>query len=346
MSRPHAALVADIGGTWTRFAIAVAHPDAAPTLHALRQLPVAAYPSLLAAARDYLEGLDPSLPAARNAVLAVAGRVLCNRAAMTNHPWLIDGEECAAALDLEQVALVNDFTAQALCVPFLLPAEQVQLGGRNKASAPADPATYAVLGPGTGLGVSALLCRHGREFALESEGGHAAFAPKTERQRALLAQLAQRYPRVSYERLLSGAGLCNLHWGLSRIEGVKAPEPLLPEQVTTRGRAGEPLCAAALELFCEVFGAFAGDLVLTFGSWNGVYLSGGLVPLLIDELQQPHFRSAFENKGRFADAMREVPVYAVMHPQAGLLGAAAMALRRTAGAVGAGGIASLAATTS
>jgi glucokinase len=270
------------------------------------------------------------------AVLAIAGRVDGNRALMTNHPWLIDGAECVAELALEQVTLVNDFTAQALSVPHLCASERIRLGGTDAALAPADPATYTVLGPGTGLGVSALLCRHGREFALESEGGHAHFAPKTERQRALLEQLARRYPRVSYERLLSGGGLCNLHWALSRLAGIDQPEALLPDQVTERGRSGDPHCAAALELFCEVFGAFAGDLVLTFGSWNGVYLSGGLVPLLIDELRQPHFRAAFENKGRFGAAMREVPVHAVMHPQAGLLGAAAMALQSTAGAVAAG----------
>lgn len=344
MSRARAALVADVGGTWTRFAIAMPHQGNAPSLHALSQLPVAGYPSLLAAVRDYLRGLPSGLPAPNSAVFAVAGRVEGNRAAMTNHPWLIDGDECAAALDLQQIALVNDFTAQALCVPHLRAAERIQLGGRERRPAAQDTATYAVLGPGTGLGVSALLCRDGREFALESEGGHAAFAPKTARQRALLERLAQRYPRVSYERLLSGAGLCNLHWALSRLEGIEAPEDVQPEQVTERGRGGDPLCAAALELFCEVFGALAGDLVLTFGSWQGVYLSGGLVPLLIDELQQPAFRNAFENKGRFTDALREVPVHAVMHPQAGLLGAAALALRRSAGTVGAGGIERLAET--
>lgn len=328
MSRIHSALVADIGGTWARFAITRPPADGgAPTLHALSQLPVAGYPSLLAAAHDYLQKLPPGLPPARSAVLAVAGRVENNRAAMTNHPWLIDGAECAAELALEQVTLINDFTAQALCVPHLHASERIQLGGKEAANAPADPATYTVLGPGTGLGVSALLCRHGREFALESEGGHAAFAPKTERQRLLLEQLAQRYPRVSYERLLSGGGLCNLHWALSRMDGVQTPQELLPDQVTERSRHGDPQSAAALELFSEVLGAFAGDLVLTFGSWNGVYLSGGLVPLLIEELRQPRFRAAFENKGRFASAMGEVPVYAVMHPQAGLLGAAAMALR-------------------
>ncbi len=327
MSRARAALVADIGGTWARFAIARPHADGVPTLHALSQLPVAGYPSLLAAAQDYLDKLPPDLPPATRAVLAVAGRVEANRAAMTNHPWLIDGAECAAELALDRVTLVNDFTAQALSVPHLRASERIGLGGKATASTPADPATYTVLGPGTGLGVSALLCRHGQEFALESEGGHATYAPKTERQRALLEQLALRYPRVSYERLLSGGGLCNLHWALSRVAGIDTPEALLPDQVTERGRLGDPLCAAALDVFCEVLGAFAGDLVLTFGSWHGVYLSGGLVPLLIDELRLPHFRAAFENKGRFAAAMAEVPVHAVMHPQSGLLGAAAMALR-------------------
>ena len=244
---------------------------------------------------------------------------------MTNHPWRIDAAECADALALERVGLLNDFTAQAMAVPHLGPADRVALGGPRDAVASASEQTFAVLGPGTGLGVSALLRRPGLELALESEGGHAAFAPKTARQRAVLEQLATRFARVSYERLLSGGGLSNLHWALSRLGGKEAPGDLAPERVTALARGGDPVAIEALALFCEVFGAFAGDLVLTFGGWDGVFLSGGLVPLLLDDLQRGGFRSAFENKGRFSQAMARVPVHAVVHPQAGLLGAAAWA---------------------
>jgi glucokinase len=240
----------------------------------------------------------------------------------------VDARECAAALGMNQVQLLNDFTAQALAVPHLGATDYVALGGVGSAAKkPADSATFAVLGPGTGLGVSALLRRAGQQFALESEGGHAAFAPKTARQRAVLEHLCTRFERVSYERLISGSGLSNIHWALARIAGNAEPELLRPEQVTGHARRNDPLASEAVALFCEVFGAFAGDLVLTFGGWDGVFLSGGLVPLLLEELKGDIFRHAFENKGRFSAALARVPVFAVTHPQAGLLGAAATAMQ-------------------
>ncbi|MCK7594309.1 glucokinase [Pseudomarimonas salicorniae] len=324
MSSENLALVADIGGTWARFAVAQWRGDNSPVLGHLAQVAVADHDSLVAAARHFLDALPAELPRPDRAVLAVAGKVDGDEAALTNHPWQINARECSAQLALHDTKLINDFTAQALAVPHLRPADRLALN-TPPVTTRRDSATYAVLGPGTGLGVSGLLCRAGQRIALESEGGHAAFAPKTARQRALLEHLSSRYTRVSYERLLSGAGLSNLHWALSRMAGATNDADLRPEQVTQGAVAGDPLCTEAIEVFCEVLGAFAGDLVLTFGSWDGVYLSGGLVPLLIDSLRGRDFREAFQNKGRFSSAVARVPVHAVLHPQPGLLGAAARA---------------------
>jgi glucokinase len=328
---PMTALVADIGGTWARFALARRDAGAAPILRAEARVPVAEHASLIAAARHYLTQLDPALPAPAQAAFAVAGRVEGDTAAMTNHPWRILAGECREALGVSSVQLLNDFTAQALSLPHLAATERTPIGGPVAAALDASEWTCAILGPGTGLGVGALLRRGSAPFALASEGGHAAFAPKTARQRALLEQLATRFPRVSYERLVSGSGLSNLHWAVARQSGIAKPEMLAPAQVTALARAGDAIALEALDVFFEVFGALAGDLVLTFGAWDGVFLSGGLVPLLIDELKAGPFRQAFEAKGRFSEAMARVPVQAVLHPQPGLLGAAALALGGAAG---------------
>lgn len=328
MNAERPALVADIGGTHVRFALACSTAGGAPELRDPLQLNVADHASLVAAGERYLATRPQGGARPRSAVLAIAGRVDGDHAVMTNHPWQIHGRDVARALGLEHVALINDFSAQALAVAHLQDDERVLLGGHHRPAPPTGQATFAVLGPGTGLGVSALLRRNGHSFALESEGGHAAFAPKTARQRAVLEQLSERYPRVSYERLLSGGGLSNLHWALARLDDETEPPTLRPEDVTAAARAGDPRSSEAIELFCSVFGALAGDLVLTFGAWDGVYLSGGLVPRLLSELQQGAFRRAFENKGRFSDALARVPVHAVVHPQAGLLGAGALALER------------------
>lgn len=324
-TKPTTALVADIGGTWARFALARGEAGAAPTLHAEARVPVGAHDSLIAAARHYLAAVEAPLPAPTHAAFAVAGRVEGDAAAMTNHPWRIVAGDCRDALSLAQVRLLNDFTAQALALPHLAAGDRRTIGGPSPPPFDAAEWTCAILGPGTGLGVGALLRRSGEPFALASEGGHAAFAPKTARQRALLEHLATRFPRVSYERLVSGAGLSNLHWAIAREAGIDDPEALAPEHVTARAREGDALARETLEVFGEVFGALAGDLVLTFGAWDGVFLSGGLVPLLLDALQTGPFRAAFEAKGRFSEAMARVPVQAVLHPQPGLLGAAALA---------------------
>lgn len=324
------ALIADIGGTWVRFALAQHAGSPPPRLRAEVRLAVANYPSLIAAARHYLDGLEDSLPQPTQAAFAVAGRVEGDTATMTNHPWCVDANECASALGLAKVRLLNDFTAQAFALPHLGAAQRQRIGSPDHGLDQRDAWTVAVLGPGTGLGVSALLRRSGAPFALSSEGGHAAFAPKTARQREVLEHLAERFPRVSYERLISGSGLSNLHWAMARRGGGASPEDLRPEDVTARARAGDAMASETIDVFCEVFGAFAGDLVLTFGAWDGVYLSGGLVPLLLEELGAGAFRRAFETKGRFSEAMTRVPVHAVLHPQPGLLGAAALAFEDAA----------------
>jgi glucokinase len=326
---PALALVADIGGTHARFALADTVGRAPLHLDSVRNLAVADHASLVDAARHYLRLMDPLPRAPGQAVFGVAGRVEGDLARITNHPWVISRPEIAAALGLPpaRVGLVNDFTAQAMATTLLEAGDLAAIGDVPlQAAAPARvDRTCAVIGPGTGLGVSALLLREGRVIPLETEGGHVSFAATTEQEAAVWAVLAARYGRVSNERLLSGNGLSNLHHALRVLAGDAEPAPLRPAEVTEGARQGDATCVRAVELFCEVFGAIAGDLVLTLGAWDGVFLAGGLVPKLIAELQGPAFRRRFEDKGRFAASLARVPVMAVLHPQPGLLGAAAIA---------------------
>ena len=185
--------------------------------------------------------------------------------------------------------------------------------------------TFAVSGAGTGLGVGVLLRRDGRWSALATEGGHAGFAPATPGEIAILEELAADFGRVSNERLISGAGLVNLHRALGRIDGGAPATVSSPEAITAGAAAGDPRCQRTVDTFRDVFASVAGDLVLTFGAWDGIYLSGGLVPVLLPALRDPAFRRRFEAKGRYAEAMAPVPVFAVLHPQPGLLGAAMVA---------------------
>jgi glucokinase len=317
------ALLADIGGTNVRFALVDAKAPAPLCDERIRQYEVANFPNLQDAARQYLSEMHSPRP--DSAVFAVAGRIDGDIARITNHPWTISREETRVALGLSRVRLVNDFAAQAMAVELLDADDLVWLGGGQWAHPPARHSNFAVIGPGTGLGVSGLIVRDGRGIALETEGGHVAFAPEGDEEFAVLARLAARFGRVSNERLISGGGLVNIHRALCELEGAPVDEAFRPRDVTAGADAGDGRCARALDIFCAVFGAATGDLVLTLGAWDGAFLTGGLVPRLLPRLAKSAFRARFEAKGRFREAMSRVPTMAVVHPQAGLLGTAAFA---------------------
>lgn len=319
------ALVADIGGTNARFALVDA-PRSARELRApldadsVRAFPVKDFPSLALAARHYLESVGAE---ADHGVFAVAGRVAGGEARITNHPWVISAERTRAALGFGSLRLINDFAAQAMAITLLTQADVAGVGGDGWRPAPlSEDRTYAVIGPGTGLGVGALIVRDGRAHPLETEGGHVSFPPGNPEEIAILEQLSAQFGRVSNERLVCGPGLVNIHAALCRIAGEDPGSPQ-PADITARAAQGDPRCAHAVDVFCAVFGAIAGDLVLTLGAWDGVFLTGGLVPRLLDTLRHSAFRYRFEHKGRFSAAMARVPALAVLHPHPGLLGAAA-----------------------
>ncbi|MGO1069145.1 glucokinase [Lysobacter sp. CA199] len=315
-------LVSDIGGTNARFAMAELAQGAALMRDSVREYPAADFATAADAARHFLDELNQRADAA---VFAVAGRVRLDEARITNHPWQIRASEIGTALGTQRVALINDFAAQAMAISRLRADDVVAIGSARWPGFDTRVAqTYAVIGPGTGLGVGGLLVRNGRCFPLETEGGHAGFAPSRPEDMRILECLMRRFGRVSCERLVSGPGLANLYASVCEVDGVAA-ESLSPAQINARAVAGDARCQKAVDLFCAAFGSMAGDLVLTLGAWDGVFLAGGVVPKLLDALQSRGFRQTFEAKGRFSSAMAEVPSLAVVHACAGLLGAAAHA---------------------
>lgn len=317
-------LLADVGGTNVRFALA--RPDAALPLDmdSVRVFPVAEFGSFAEAAIAYLGSLRTG-DRPQHAVLAVAGRILDNEVRITNHAWTISFAQTRRMLGLVSCNAINDFAAMSLGLPLLAPHESVALGQPAVPAFGSDQAqTFAVLGPCSGLGVGALLVRDGRAVALQTEGGHIGVAPVEAIEFEVLQLLQQRFGRVSLERLLSGGGLVNLHAALAQVEGREATE-LRPEDITANA-GNSATNHRTLEIFCNLLGAVAGDFVLAYGAWQGAWLCGGLTPHVLPWLQAESFRARFENKGRFADAMRQVPVRAVVHPHPGLLGAAAQAM--------------------
>lgn len=318
---PAASLLADIGGTNARFALARQDAIDPLLMDSVREFAVADFPSLADAARHYL---DTTGATAQNGVFAVAGRVDGDEARITNHPWVISASRTSYALGLDSVRLVNDFAAQAMGASLLQPKDVVPVGGVGWNGHDGQDRTFAIIGAGTGLGVGGLLRRDGRHYALQTEGGHVGFAPNSPEEIEILQRMAGEFGRVSNERLVSGQGLVNVHRALSAIAG-EDPGPLKPSDITARAKEGDERALRTVDVFCAVFGAAAGDLVLTLGAWDGVFLAGGLVPKLLPQIAHSAFRQRFEYKGRFSPTMARIPTLAVVHPQPGLLGAAALA---------------------
>ncbi len=315
-------LIADIGGTNARFALTAPDSRRGFDRDTIRVLRVADFPTPVAAALHYLAGqaVRPG-----GAVLAVAGPTDGETAQLTNHPWSFSADALRAAIGSPAVQLVNDFAAVARALPELGPMDWRPLGPAHTSATGTDHRTYAVLGPGTGLGVAAVTMREGRAFVLQTEGGHASFAPGNPEEIAILECLGRRYGRVSWERLLSGAGLVNIHAAVCEIAG-EPVAALTPEDVTARAAGGEERASVrSVEIFCAVLGAFAGDAALLYGAWDGVFIAGGIAPALAPWLAAGGFRARFEAKGRFAGRLARVGAALVVHPFPGLLGAAGYA---------------------
>jgi len=253
---------------------------------------------------DVLRAFDSGPVSA--ACFAVAGPVFDGRAEITNLGWTMEEAALARAFAIPRVSLINDFYAVALGVPLLGEDDLIPLQ-----RAPRDAnAPIAILGAGTGLGEAILV----RGEVIPTEGGHQDFAPQDEEQTRLFLELHRRYGHVSWERVVSGMGLTNIHTFLGG-------EALEPAEIADRADAGDPRAQHAFEIFVDAYGAEAGNMALRVLARGGVFLAGGIAAKNRDRFTDGRFLEAFLRKGRFEDVMRTMPVDLIMNEQVGLLGA-------------------------
>jgi glucokinase len=301
-------LLADIGGTHARFAWQAGHEF---PLQDVRVLPTAAHADIEAAIDAYLRSTGRQMPA--QCAIAIATAVTGDEVSMTNHPWRFSIRALQQHFGFERLQVINDFTALAMALPLLRQDMLRQAGGGT----PTPDCAIALIGPGTGLGVSGLVPGKGADgritwVPLQGEGGHVTLAAQDEREDAVLAVLRRRFGHVSAERALSGPGLTHLHAALVALDQGRMPDLGLPApEITRRARAGDASCRAALEIFCALLGTVAGNLALTLGALGGVYIGGGIVPRLGEDFHRSTFRQRFEAKGRFASYLAAIPVYVI-----------------------------------
>lgn len=310
-------LLGDVGATNARWAWQ-AHAGAALT-HGQR-MACGQFGGIDACIAQYLR--DQQLPAPRLAAIGIATAITGDQVQMTNHPWHFSIATLQAQLGVERLLLLNDFEALAQAIPLLAADERRAVGG----GAPIMGANLAILGPGTGLGVSGLVADgRGDWLTLVGEGGHVSLPSATPREDSLLAVLRERFDHVSAERALSGPGLVNLYAAVCTLEG-QAAHDLTPADVVSRAMTPSAdhgvHCAEALNTFAALLGSIAGNLALTLGARGGVYLGGGIVPRLGSHFDTLPFRARFVDKGRFRHYLDAIPTWVITAAAPALRGAA------------------------
>jgi glucokinase len=297
-------LMADIGATHTRCALLddqgkEVAPEAFDNVD---------FTSLFGILNVYLDHRRAS-DRPKRAALAVAAPILGDEVQMINIDWRFSQSELKAQLGLQRLTVCNDFAAIAWGLPHIATEDRKQIGGGT----PVPRTTMAALGPGSGIGVAALVPAADSWTAMTGEGGHVSLPASTSEEQDVIALLRERFGHCSAERVLSGQGLVNLYVALAELAGRGQPT-VTPEDVTRLASQREPLARKTLQMFFAMLGTVAGDIALTTGARGGVYIAGGIVPRLIDTLEKSEFRERFESKGRYRDYMAAIPTYLITAP--------------------------------
>ncbi len=308
----------DIGGTHARFALAQVAGGRVTSIGSTVTLKTGEHASFQTAWEAFGEQLGMPLPPA--AAIAFAGPVGGDVLQLTNSHWSIRPAFIRERLHVERFSLVNDFAAVAHAVAQAEPQHFRHLTG------PEVPlprmGSISVIGPGTGLGVAALLCRPAGYHVIPTEGGHIDFAPTDAFEDGLLATLRERHRRASVERIVAGPGLRCLYDAFARIEG-RSADTTDDRALWTRALDGsDSIAVAALDRFCMILGSVAGDIALAQGA-AAVVIAGGLGARIADHLPSSGFAQRFAAKGRFETLMAAMPVKLITLPEPGLFGAAA-----------------------
>lgn len=311
-------LVADIGGTNSRFALC---EHGSVDLLCPRKYPNKEFDTLSDVVEAYIEevGQKPE-----KACMAVAGPAHLDQVKLTNISWHFSVDAYKKHFGMDELLLTNDFTALAMSIPHLGDENYTQIGEQGQ---PIEKMPIAVLGPGTGLGVSGLLWNGYGWTPLQGEGGNVSFSPNSSEECEILKLARKRLDHVRTEDFVSGTGLKLLHELRCELHG-KEPEILAAEEITWRAKmSAGGFCHETINVFCGMLGSAASDMALTLGAMGGVYIGGGVAPQLEEIFANSPFRERFDAKGRFADYVRAIPTYLLLsHSRNALIGAAAMLL--------------------
>ncbi|WMN59787.1 glucokinase [Pseudoalteromonas xiamenensis] len=310
-------LVADIGGTNARFAVATDF-DIQTNSFVIEHLsiyPSANFSAFEAAIARFLNELDIDRPT--RACLAVAGPIKGPQVYLTNLGWQFNAEEVKAEFGFESFLVINDFAAFAFAAPYLDESQNLQIkSGQSQANS-----NIAVMGPGTGFGAACLARDINGSAVMSCEAGHISLAAVTELDKQLLKVLQANNQHVSIETVFSGPGIVRLYEAMCEVHG-QEPEDLSAAEIAAKAPECK-MCDATLNHFCDWIGSVAGDLALTFGALGGVYIGGGILPRMTERLLRSRFVDRFSEKGLMSQYTKQIPVTLVTQENIPFIGAAA-----------------------
>ena len=318
-------LAGDIGGTKT--VLALFQKDNHGAMACIQEQTFASQEYLVF--EQILDNFLPRGSAVDSACFGIAGPVVDQRCQMTNLSWCVDAATLKIKLGTDKVKLLNDLEAMAIGMLHLPDDELVELNP----NAADQSGNIAVIAAGTGLGEAILYWDGTKHHPMATEGGHCDFAPQNEQHDKLLAYLRKRYPgHVSWERIVSGAGFGQLYDFLcdqghappcTAVPGSDSDSDIDRNAVISKlGVNGEdPLCAEAVRLFVELYGAEAGNLALKSLALGGVFVGGGIAPKILPALQTGLFFQALTAKGRYMNLLDKISVKVSVNPRTPLIGA-------------------------
>ncbi|MEA5520292.1 glucokinase [Limnoraphis robusta] len=341
-------LAGDIGGTKTILCLVKAEPSESlkpiPLLTTLYEHSYAsqAYCDLTPIVIEFLDSAEKSLGTKyipEKACFGIAGPVVNNTCDLTNLSWFLDAKHLEQELNLSKVKLINDFAAIGYGVVGLTPEDlRILQAGEPDATAP-----IAVIGAGTGLGEGFVIPTAGAYYVFSTEGGHVDFAPRSELEFQLLSYVRElnNISRVSVERIVSGMGIAAIYQFMrDRNSSLETPEMAevfktwkqemgkgektvdLGAEISKAAARDDYLCEQTMKLFVDAYGTEAGNMALKLLPYGGLYIAGGIAAKNLDLMEQGIFMKAFTSKGRISPLMEKVPVYIVLNPKVGLIGAA------------------------
>ena len=327
-------LAGDIGGTKTLLQLAGVVAGKHYLVHYEQRYLSAEWDGLSPIVQDFLaQARSRGIDSPAVACFGIAGPVSGRIARTTNLPWRLDADELQRELSIPRVRLINDFQSIGYGIEVLSDEDVVTLQQGKELR----HTTRVIVGAGTGLGTGLLVWQGANYEVIASEGGHTDFAPADDEQVGLLKHVRRQFTHCTWERVVSGSGIRNIHDYMLNMHPDEETPALTAARAaddpsaaisTAAADGSDPLAARTMSLFCKLYGAQAGNLALTGLATGGVYVAGGVAPRIINMLKNGLFMQGFLDKEeRMRNLLENMPVRVIINARVGLMGSAVAASR-------------------